>query len=101
MEYLSVRQAMEKWHMTDRRVTALCREGRIPGAKKTGKTWLKVVNALPAELSLSLKGMTVPAGAKIEGFEGAPASEKAKVVSTTANGELKLPPYSFRVVEVK
>ena len=68
---------------------------------KTGKTWLKVVNALPAELSLSLKGMTVPAGAKIEGFEGAPASEKAKVVSTTANGELKLPPYSFRVVEVK
>ena len=32
LEYLSVRQAMEKWHMTDRRVTALCREGRIPGA---------------------------------------------------------------------
>ena len=53
MEYISVRQAMEKWHMTDRRVTALCREGRIPGAKKTGKEWL-----IPDDAEMPLDGRT-------------------------------------------
>jgi alpha-L-arabinofuranosidase len=65
----------------------------------TGKTCLKLVNALPVELSLSLKGITIPKGAKVEGFEGSPASEKAKCTSGTYADALKLPPYSFRVVE--
>lgn len=40
MEYIDVRRAAEKWGMTERRVTALCRDGRIVGAKKSGKLWL-------------------------------------------------------------
>ena len=40
MEYIDVRRAAEKWGMTERRVTALCRDGRIVGAKKVGKLWL-------------------------------------------------------------
>lgn len=40
MEYIDVRRAAENWGMTERRVTALCRDGRIIGAKKVGKLWL-------------------------------------------------------------
>ena len=40
MEYIDVRRAAETWGMTERRVTALCRDGRIVGAKKVGKLWL-------------------------------------------------------------
>ncbi len=39
MEYIDVRRAAEIWEMTERRVTALCRDGRIVGAKKIGKLW--------------------------------------------------------------
>ena len=45
MEYICVREAAEKWNMTERRVTALCRDGRIYGAKKTGKLWIIPQNA--------------------------------------------------------
>ena len=40
MEYIDVRHAANLWQMTERRVTLLCRENRIPGAKKDGKLWL-------------------------------------------------------------
>lgn len=40
MEYMDVHRAAQSWNMAERRVTALCRQGRIPGARKVGKTWL-------------------------------------------------------------
>ena len=40
MEYIEVREAAEKWGILERRVTSLCRLGRIEGAKKVGKLWL-------------------------------------------------------------
>ena len=40
MEYMEVREASEKWGLQERRVTLLCRDGRIEGAKKIGKLWL-------------------------------------------------------------
>ena len=40
MEYMEVREAAEKWSVQERRVTALCRLGRIAGAKKIGKLWM-------------------------------------------------------------
>lgn len=40
MEYIDVRRAAGVWGVPERRVTALCRDGRIPGAKKSGKLWL-------------------------------------------------------------
>ncbi len=39
MEYIDVHSAAKKWDMTERRVTSLCRDGRIIGAKKIGKFW--------------------------------------------------------------
>lgn len=40
MEYLSVSQVAEKWGIKQRRIRALCTEGRIPGAYKVGAYWL-------------------------------------------------------------
>lgn len=40
MEYLSVSQVAEKWGIKQRRIRALCAEGRIPGAYKVGAYWL-------------------------------------------------------------
>lgn len=39
MEYMTVREAAEKWQIQERRVTLLCRNKRIIGAKKNGKSW--------------------------------------------------------------
>ena len=39
MRYIDVHEAAAKWEMTERRVTMLCRDGKIAGAKKTGKLW--------------------------------------------------------------
>lgn len=35
-----VREAAERWELTERRVTGLCRDGKIPGAHKQGRSWL-------------------------------------------------------------
>ena len=40
MDYIEVREAAKKWGILERRVTSLCRLGRIEGAKKVGKLWL-------------------------------------------------------------
>ena len=40
MEIMSVREAAEKWGLTERRVTEIVRSGRIPGAKKLGQSWV-------------------------------------------------------------
>lgn len=37
--YISVKQAAEKWDISDRRVRALCENGQVEGAMKVGKTW--------------------------------------------------------------
>lgn len=44
MEYMTVRQAAEKWNLSPRSVQQLCTQGRIPGAGKFGKAW-----AIPAD----------------------------------------------------
>lgn len=50
MTYLTVQEAAEKWSLSERRVTLLCRTGRIPGAEKQGKLWLIPDNAfMPAD----------------------------------------------------
>lgn len=42
--YLSVREAAEKWGVSERRINQYCAEGRIAGAQKFGKSW-----AIPAD----------------------------------------------------
>ncbi len=40
MNYMDVKTAAAKWGLTERRVTTLCRDQRIEGAKKEGGLWL-------------------------------------------------------------
>lgn len=53
MEYIDVRRAAELWGTTERRVTSLCRDGRIVGAKKDGKLWM-----IPDDAPKPLDGRT-------------------------------------------
>lgn len=43
-EYISIREAAEKWGVSERRVNQFCAAGRIPGARKLGVSW-----AIPAD----------------------------------------------------
>ena len=45
MEYLSVRQAADKWEISPRRVQVLCNQKRIDGAIKIGYSWIVPANA--------------------------------------------------------
>ena len=40
MEYITTKEAAEKWSITDRMVLYHCTSGRIVGAVKMGNTWL-------------------------------------------------------------
>lgn len=40
MEYMSAKEAAEKWGITRRRVQVYCIEERISGAKKVGSQWI-------------------------------------------------------------
>lgn len=38
--YMTVKQAADKWGISDRRVRTLCSEGKIPGVTRQGRRWL-------------------------------------------------------------
>lgn len=40
MDYISVREAAEKWEISERRIQKLCEENRIDGVSKFGRSWL-------------------------------------------------------------
>lgn len=39
MEYITAKQAAEKWNISQRRVQVLCEQGRIKGAARLGWAW--------------------------------------------------------------
>jgi hypothetical protein len=39
MEYISARQAAEKWNISGRRVRVMCRDGKIPGTVMDGRSY--------------------------------------------------------------
>lgn len=43
--FLTVKQASEKWGISDRRIRVLCSEGKIPGAYREGRVWKIPVDA--------------------------------------------------------
>ena len=45
MEYMTLKEASEKWGITPRRVNYNCAGGRIPGAVKMATIWLIPKNA--------------------------------------------------------
>ncbi len=40
MSYISIKQAAERWGLTDRRVQDLCKSGTIDGAVRFGRAWM-------------------------------------------------------------
>ncbi len=49
MNYINVRTASARWGLTERRITTLCREGRIEGARKEGGLWMIPAGATKPE----------------------------------------------------
>ena len=39
MDYISVREAAQKWEISERRVQKLCEESRIDGIQKFRRSW--------------------------------------------------------------
>jgi len=70
---------------------------------KTGHRYVKLVNALPVALQLTVSGLTLPVGTVAQGFEGKPEDQQLTMVSTTVQqtNSITLPPYSFRVIDLK
>lgn len=44
MDYMTLKEASEKWGVTTRWINYLCTAGRIPGAVKMGTVWLRAVS---------------------------------------------------------
>ena len=44
-EKITTQEAAERWGLTPRRVSALCKQGRIAGAEKVGRSWYIPVDA--------------------------------------------------------
>ena len=50
MEFMTIKEAAEKWNLSVRRVQTICNEGMIEGAMKFGNTWAIPKNAVkPAD----------------------------------------------------
>ncbi|MTI85381.1 MAG: helix-turn-helix domain-containing protein [Firmicutes bacterium] len=39
MDYITTKEAAEKWGITERRVQVLCRQGKISGVARLGWAW--------------------------------------------------------------
>ncbi len=39
MEYMTIKEAAEKWNISMRRVQTICNEGMVPGVTKFGHAW--------------------------------------------------------------
>ncbi|MBQ8463896.1 MAG: alpha-N-arabinofuranosidase [Prevotella sp.] len=68
---------------------------------KTGKTYLKLVNALPSTLKIDVEGLRIPAKVKCEQFCGnGVEDQKAKAEMIETSEPTTLPPYSMRVIKL-
>ena len=77
---------------------------------KTGKTYLKLVNALPVKMAFDVKGLQLPTTVKYQGFEGKPAEtnylkvdsqdDHSSVPLNIQGSVITLPPYSMRAIEL-
>ena len=80
---------------------------------KTGKTYLKLVNALPRELSVTIDGLALPASPRISAFTAQPADKTvthydagdahlpAERCVTVSGQQVTLLPYTVCAIEVK
>lgn len=49
MDYITTKEAAEKWGLTERRVQVLCRQGKIPGVARLGWAWAIPKDAMKPE----------------------------------------------------
>nr|DAE90224.1 MAG TPA: hypothetical protein [Caudoviricetes sp.] len=45
MDYMTIKEASDKWEISARRIQVLCCTGRIPGAMRFGRVWAIPVNS--------------------------------------------------------
>ncbi len=60
MESISVKQASERWSLSDRRVRLLCEQGKVEGAIKVGRSYRIPVDAIKPADGRSLRGKVIP-----------------------------------------
>ena len=66
---------------------------------KTGKRYLKLVNALPSTLEVQVSGLSLPATVECEQFTGSSVEDqKAHAERITTSSPTVLPPYSLRLI---
>lgn len=65
MDYMSAKEAAEKWHITQRRVAILCAENRIPNAEMLGNMWLIPADA---EKPVDRRSIKIKSDKKIKPF---------------------------------
>ena len=65
-EYITAQQAAEKWNISDRRVRVLCREGKVPGVVKDGKSYRIPANAVKPADGREKKPATLPAARRLK-----------------------------------
>jgi len=63
MNYITIREASQKWGIGIRRINTLCNEGRIEGCVKFGASW-----AIPAE-ALKPSDMRIKSGKYVKDKE--------------------------------
>ena len=57
VDYISVRDAAEKWGISERRIQKLCEENRIDGVVRFGRSWAIPKNAQkPSDKRVKRKG---------------------------------------------
>ena len=67
----------------------------------SGRIFVRLVNMLPREVSLSITGLNVPDGSAMISFSGCPSDEKTQLKETSVGSSLTLCPYSMNVIIVK
>ncbi|MBR1402373.1 MAG: alpha-N-arabinofuranosidase [Prevotella sp.] len=69
---------------------------------KTGNRYLRLVNALPVQLKVSLQGVTLPKTYTVTGFHGMPTDESAAPIHERQRntGSVLLKPYSMVVIGI-
>ncbi len=93
--YVTSRIAMQQRAVSHRVVASVVR------STATGKTYVKLVNALPVEVNLDIRGMRIPEGCNTEGFSGKPEDLRVTAQHGKTGSNIVLAPYSFQIIELE